>query len=155
MTADAERRELSFSSFDEVLAEAERLASGEVRVSGNHSFAEILRHLAIAHNTTCGKTQPPKPPLFLRLMMPFIKGFIVKGPVKPGFKLPSESEAYFWPTESIEVAEAMNQLKESIDYFQSNGPTPVHPVFGKVDREAITRMNLGHCAMHLSFVHPA
>lgn len=149
-----ERRELRFNSLDEAVAEAERLAAGEVRVSGNHSFGKILKHLALTHDMATGKIVGPRPPWYMRLMMPLVKGMILKGPVKPGFNLPSSAEAFFWPPGEFEISESLTHLKESVENYKANGPLEVHPVFGKVSREQNYRLNCGHCAMHLSFVHP-
>ena len=40
------RRELRYDNYDELLADAERLAGKEVRTLGNWSYGQILRHLA-------------------------------------------------------------------------------------------------------------
>jgi len=45
-------------------------------------------------------------------------------------------------------------LKQSVENYKANGPLEVHPVFGRVSREQNLELNCGHCAMHLSFVHP-
>jgi len=102
MSSTPERRELSFATLNEAVAEAERLADGEVRTTGNHSFGQILEHLARTHDMATGKVEAPRPPLFIRLMMPFIKSSIIKD-VKPGFKLPAKAEAFFWPDQEFEV----------------------------------------------------
>ena len=153
MTTGPERRELSFASLDDVIAEAERLVGGEVRTTGNHSFGQILKHLAITHDMTTGKLEGPRPPLLMRLMVPLIKSSILKN-VKPGFKLPAKAEAFFWPDQEFDVQESFAHLKESVERFNSVGPLPKHPFFGKLSTEQAIALNCKHCAMHLSFVHP-
>ena len=65
MTPHPERRELHFRFLEEVVAEAERLAAGKVRTTGNHSFGQILEHLALSHDMATGKIEaPPLPFLF-------------------------------------------------------------------------------------------
>ena len=59
MADEPERRELNFNDFDEVIADVEKLASGDVRTTGNHSFAEILNHLALSNDMTTGRIQGP------------------------------------------------------------------------------------------------
>lgn len=153
MSSKPERRELSFASLDEAVAEATRLASGEVRTTGNHSFGQILEHLARTHDMATGKIEGPRPPLFVRLMMPFVRSSIIKN-VKPGYKLPAKAEAFFWPDQEFDVQEALAHLKESVEHFNTKGPLEKHPIFGKLSREKNTQLNCNHCAMHLSFVHP-
>jgi len=155
MIKSQERRVLSFSSLDEAVADAEKLATGDVRTTGKHSFAQILKHLAITHDMATGKTKAPRPPFLMRLMMPFLKGMILNGPVKPGFKLSAAAEEFFWPSQEVDVQEAMAHFKQSVENYKKNGPLEVHPIFGKATREQLDRLICGHCAMHLSFVHPA
>ena len=154
MSETPERRVLNFTSLNDAVADAEELARGEVRTTGNHSFGQILKHLALTHDMATGRVQAPRPPLMMRLMMPFIKGMILNGPVKPGFKLPKQAEEFFWPAGDVDVQPALTHLKESVENYNNNGPLPVHPIFGKATREQLDRLNIGHCAMHLSFVHP-
>ena len=153
MSPTPERRELSFASLNDVVVEAERLASGEVRTTGNHSFGQILEHLARTHDLTTGKLEGPRPPFFVRLLMPLIKSSLIKN-VKPGYKLPSKAEAFFWPDQHFEVHAALTHLKESVERFNSVGPLTKHPIFGKLPPEKSLELNCNHCAMHLSFVHP-
>lgn len=154
MTKHPERRELQFRSLEEVVVEAARLASGNVRTTGKHSFGQILEHLALSHDMASGKIEAPRPPFVIRLLMPLMRGMILRGPVKPGFKLPKKSEDFFWPSGEVEVQKALAHLRMSIENYNANGPLAVHPVFGRVTREQNERLNCGHCAMHLSFVHP-
>lgn len=156
MADNKERREVAFQSLDEVVAEAERLAAGEVRVVGNHTFAEILNHLAISQNAATGRVTPPPPPFFMKLMRPLIKPMVFNSkPLKPGIKLPASGESFFWPDKQIETAAALANLKESTDYYNANGPLPKHPFFGTVSRSESDSFNCRHAALHLSFVHPA
>jgi len=152
MTAN-QHRKLTFSNLDEALAEAERLAAADHFTTGHHSFAQILNHLALANDMVTGRVIPPKMPLLVRLVMPFIRSKILNGPVKPGFKLPKKSESFFWPNRSLNVQDALASFRQSVDHYKKNGPLPVHPVFGKATREQIDQMNLRHAAMHLGFVH--
>lgn len=154
MSTNPEHRSLVFSSLDEAVAEAERLASVNVRTTGKHSFGQILEHLARTHDMATGKVEAPRPSLFVRMMMPFMKSMIIKD-VKPGFNLPSKAEAFFWPDQDFEVSQALAHLKESVENYKTNGPLEKHPVFGRLSREKNLELNCKHCAMHLGFVHPA
>lgn len=153
--SDAKRRELVFASLDEVTNDIEQLAAGEPRTSGGHTFAEIVRHLAIANEMVAGKISPPKLPWYMRLVMPFMGKKIMSGPVNPGFKLPSNMEAFFWSDEPVGVPEAVARFNESVELYKEKGPIPVHPIFGPAPSETTNAMLLKHAAMHLSFVHPA
>ena len=156
MADDPERRDLRFSNLDEVIADAEQLASGEVRTTGNHTFGQILEHLARTHDMTTGRLEAPSPPWFMRLLIPLMKPMLINDkPVKPGFKLPAKAEGVFWPDQEFEVNEALAHLKESVEHYKSQGPMPKHPMFGKLTRQQNDSLNCRHAALHLSFVHPA
>jgi hypothetical protein len=151
-----ERRELTFNSLDEVVAEAERLAAGEVRTTGNHSFGQILHHLAVSHDVSTGRVVGPSPPFLFRLLMPLMKRMVINDkPLKPGIKLPAKGESFFWPDREFDVAEELQHLKDSVEYYKANGPLPQHPVFGKLTRDEADGLMCRHGALHLSFVHPA
>ena len=152
MADQPELRELVFSSLDEAVVEAERLAAGEVRTTGNHTFGQILEHLARTHDMSTGKLEAPRPPLIMRIMMPLMKSKVLNN-IKPGFKLPPAAEEFFWPDQEFEVQAALTHFKESVENYQTNGPLAKHPIFGKLSREKNLRLNCDHCAMHLGFVH--
>jgi len=155
MADKPEQRELNFADLDEVVAEAERLTAGEVRTTGNHSFGQILEHLALSLDMTTGKIQPPPPPWYMRLMIPIMKPVLLKdAPLKPGFKLPQKSENFFWPDKDFDVDEALAHLKEAVENYKTNGPMEKHPMFGKLSREKNDQLNCRHSALHLGFVHP-
>lgn len=155
--AGPERRELKFSNLDEVIAEAERLAAGEVRVTGKHSFGKILHHLAVSQDVSSGRnTDAPPPPFFMKLLMPIMKRMIINSkPLNPGVNLPAKGESFFWPDKEFDVAAALQHLKESTEHYKSNGPLEVHPFFGKLTKAEADELNCRHAALHLSFVHPA
>lgn len=156
MPTDPERRELTFANLDEVLAEAERLASGEVRTTGNHSLGQILNHLALSLDVATGRVVAPPPPFFMKLMMPLMKRMVLGSkPLKPGIKLPAKGEAFFWPDKEFEVPSALQYFKDSVGQFSTNGPLEKHPFFGKLTKEQGEQLECRHAALHLSFVHPA
>ena len=150
-----ERRDLNFSNWDEVEADIQRLAGGQTRIIGNHSFPAIVRHLAIANEMVVGDVVPPKLPWYMRMMMPLMRGSIFNSPVKPGFKLPTDQmQAFFWPSKEISAADAIERFKASVARYEEKGPLPAHPIFGKATSDQIRTLTLRHAAMHLSFVHP-
>ena len=156
MSSSAERRELSFHSLDEAVAEAEQLAQGTVRTTGNHSFGQILEHLARTHDMCTGKMIAPTPPFYMRVMIALLKPIILNGkPLKPGAKLPKNAEDVFWPDREFDVQEALQHFCDSVKTYNDEGPLEVHPVFGKISREKNLDLNCRHCALHLGFVHPA
>jgi hypothetical protein len=153
--SEQKRREISFSSLDEIISDMETLARSEHETSGSHSFEKIVQHLAITNEMVVGNITPPKLPWYMRMAMPFLKNGILNNPVQPGFKLPNNSmQEFFWPQSDVDLKEAIENFRTSVKAYRDKGPLSVHPVFGKATREQIDKMVLSHAAMHLSFVHP-
>jgi len=147
-----QRRETSFKNQQEIVQDVETLAQGSVKTLGKHSFAEIVCHLAMTNDIVTGKIVPPKLPWMMRVLMPLMRSSVLNRPVKPGFKLPKNMEAFFWPNEKVELPEAINRFKASVEYLEAQGPLPIHPIFGKATREQSENLLLSHAAMHLSHV---
>ena len=147
------RRELTFSNFAEVVADIEAMAEGNYHTIGNHSFPKIVYHLARTNEMLVGRIKPPKLPWYMRMMMPVMRSRILNGPVKPGFTLPStDMQSFFWGTEEPELDGVVEQFRGSVKAYETSGPLPAHPLFGKATPDQILSMALKHAAMHLSFV---
>jgi len=83
------RRKLDYASLAEVLADADRLSSGPVKLLGNWSAGQIFRHLAIAYNGSIdGFTLTF--PWYFRVMARVFKNKLISGPMPAGFNLPAE-----------------------------------------------------------------
>lgn len=153
--SEQKRREISFSSLEEIISDMESLASSEHETSGSHSFGKIVQHLATTNEMVVGNITPPKLPWYMRMAMPFLKNGILNNPIEPGFKLPNKSmQEFFWSQSEVDLKEAIENFRTSVKAYNDKGPLPVHPVFGKATREQIDKMILSHAAMHLSFVQP-
>ena len=148
------RRELRFNSFDDLLADAEQLASGEVQTLGNWSLAQIFTHLAAGINSTIDGSSFSAP-FFMRLMGPLMKKKFVYGGIPPGFKIPKEAEAQFLPPDEAETEAALAELRKAIERLQSAEKLAPHPLFGKLTKEEAVQFQFRHAEMHLSFAIPA
>lgn len=149
-----DHRELHFDSLDQAIAEVERLASGEVKTTGSYTFAQIVNHLATTFDVGSGRKTATGIPFHMRMMATLFRGFLLSGPIKPGFKLPSKAQDFFWSTEDLSLDEQVAYFREAAQHFMSLETYPKHPVFGKLGPEKSLQLQCGHCAMHLGFVHP-
>ena len=155
MSGKVERREREVSSLSQAVADIERLAAGEVRVTGKHSFGQIIHHLALSLDMSAGRVQPPPIPWYMKLMTALFRSMLINDkPLKPGFKLPKASEDYFWPDQEFDVQQSLAYFKEAVQNYDTNGPLEKHPVFGEISHAQNLSLSCRHCAMHLSFVHP-
>jgi hypothetical protein len=148
------RRKLRFESLDDVLAEAERLASGEVKLLGNWSLAQILQHLAKGLNSTIDGTSL-KIPLFMKLAgRLFMKKKFIYGEIPAGIEIPKEAQAQFLPPGNIEPEAALSELRAAIERVKSADARADHPIFGKMSLEESDQFQMRHAEMHFSFVLP-
>ena len=147
------RRKLTFRSFDEVLADAERLVSSpNTKTLGNWPLSQLLTHLATTINSSIDGMSA-KAPWLLRLVGPLVKWRIIKNGMSSGFKLPKEREATAFPAASS-PQEALGKLRAAVGRLKQERMTARHPVFGKLTHEEWTRLHLRHAEMHLSFAVP-
>src|SRR5205807_10200197 len=95
----------------------------------------------------------PRPPWFIRLMVPFLKSpFVNKG-------LPAGANIGNLPngtlgTEPMETDRAIRNLREAYGRLEREPPTEPNPFLGKLSHEDWIKLNLRHAELHFSFFHP-
>lgn len=149
-----ERRILNFSTFDEAMAEAERVAHIPVRTSGRYSAGQILEHLARVLDVVSGETPAPSVARPMRWLGRGIRPLVLRWRMRPGFKLPATLQTAFWPSSEIAEAEAWAHLQQSARRFRQRDPLPPHPFFGPMNRRQSETLQCRHFELHLGFIHP-
>jgi Protein of unknown function (DUF1569) len=147
------RRTLTFRSFDEVLADAERLVSSpNTKMLGNWPLSQLLTHLASTVNGSIDGMST-KAPWFFRLIGPVVKRRILKRGMSPGFNLPKARLTNAFPAASS-PQEALGKLRAAVGRLKQERMTARHPFFGQLTHEEWTRLHLRHAELHLSFAVP-
>jgi hypothetical protein len=147
------RRELTFRSFDEVLADAEQLVgSPHTRTLGNWPLSQLLTHLATAINLSLDGISA-RFPFYVRIFGLFLKRRVLKKGLSPGIKLPPEREARAFPIAGS-PREALETLRTAVGRLRTERMTARHPIFGKITHEEWTQFHLRHAELHLSFAVP-
>jgi hypothetical protein len=146
------RRQLRFETLDDVLHDAETLASKEVQMLGNWSLGQVFRHLSIGLNgSTNGFTfrMPYIETLFVRI---FLKKRLLTRGFPSGY-----GRARIWdpvkPGETSTV-EGLSVLQTASKRFTDNPTRFPHPLFGKLSPEEWYLFHLRHSELHLSFAKP-
>ncbi len=147
------RRELSFQSFDDMLADAEALvASKSTKTLGNWPLSQLLTHLSSTIvNSIDGFAV--KAPWFIRLIGPFLKSGMLKNKMAPGIQLPKHALAVAFPT-AASAADALSQLRAAVARTKKERMTAPHPAFGKMNHEEWMQLHLRHAELHLSYAVP-
>jgi hypothetical protein len=152
-TKVAGRRTVHYNSFDELLADAERLAVTDTRTLGNWSLGQILTHLARAMDMMIDGP-PFLFPAPLRLLTTlFMKKRMLSRSAPPGYQLPKRAK-HMVP-EPTTTAEGLELLRVAVLRIQSTSQRGPHPVFGKMGPGEWDQFQLRHCEMHMSFAVPA
>lgn len=148
------RRELRFDTYDDLLADAERMASCEVRTLGNWSYPQIIDHLAKSLNKMIDGPgfMLPMPVRFLMRLTMMRK--MVNVALDPGFKFPASVAKDFAPDPTTETGPALDSLREAIDRVKADPTRAKHPGFGTITTAEWDQFQLRHCEMHMSFVQP-
>ena len=149
-----DRRQIEYSSLQQLLDEAEHLASAGHRTLGNWSLGQVLAHLAAGMKMSIDGFEM-KVPLPARILGPlFLKRRFLKRGMPSGFQLPPSAKALL-PDEATSVEDGLQQLRDAIERLKSETARSPHPMFGSMSREESDRMQLRHAELHMSFVVPA
>ncbi|GAB6165024.1 DUF1569 domain-containing protein [Thermostilla marina] len=146
------RRELTFSSVDEMIADVETLLARGYRREGNWTLAQVCDHLAIFFRGPVEGYPSGKAPWFMRLVAPLILRRILKtGKLAEGVRVPES----LLPGDPRDDAEAVQNLIDAATRYRDHqGELHPNPFFGKLDRATSDRLQLIHAAHHLSFLVP-
>lgn len=150
------RRRLSFTSVDEVLAEADRLVAAErggrlVRL-GNWTLGQTLGHLA-AWAGFCFDGYPINPPRVIGWILRLRRKQFIHGTMPAGVRIPRVSGGTVG-TEALSTEEGHQRFRRAFERLKDNRPPDRHPFLGRMSHEDWIALNLRHAELHLSFMLP-
>jgi hypothetical protein len=152
------RRKLDFRDFDAVLRDVDALAAGGYDRAGAWDLAQVCGHLADWMRFPLDGF--PRPALPLRVVIWLMRHTIAPRLLRrilaersmPGGR-PTIPETV--KPGGADQAAAVDQLRQVVARFRAHtGPLHPSPLFGALDREEATQVQLIHCAHHLSFLIP-
>ncbi len=146
------RRKLKFASYEELLADIDRLSSGPVKTLGNWSPGQIFRHLARAYNGSIDGF-PMTFPLHFRLMAKVFRKKLLSMQMPAGFKLPGAGAKALVPPPTS-TAEGAAELRAAIARLEREPQRAKHPMFDGLSKEEWDKVHLTHASLHLSFLVP-
>jgi len=158
MTEMPQRRALQFHDLDEVVRDAENLHAKGYEKAGNWDLAQICGHLAEWLRFPVEGF--PKAPAPIRAVFWVLRKtvgrkklltYITTGSFPAG--KPTMPETV--PPPGGDPREAIAKLKASVERLKAyTGPIVPSPLFGPMTKNQAVRMQLVHCAHHLSFLVP-
>jgi hypothetical protein len=143
-------RELSFSNWDEVVAEVDRLHQGGYTKTGNWNLAQTLNHLNYFLTGPLDGHQFKCPWIFKALFGRWALKRILSGKkMKPGIFTPQKP----LPQPGGDEASAVAQFRETAQRFKNHpGPWIASPFFGNLTPEQWHKLQLIHCGHHLGYL---
>ena len=146
------RRTVRYQNLDDLLADAEQLAAGDVRRLGNWSLGQIMEHLAKAYHGSIDGIEFRFPWPLKLMMRLFMKKKFLYGSVPPGFSIPAEVRDQVEPHAETTTEQGLAALRDSIDRLKRETHRQPHPVLGNISREEWDQFHLRHAEMHMSFL---
>ena len=151
-------RELAFRDLDDAIQDARSLhCSGYLQV-GRWDLAQVCGHLADWMRFPLDGF--PKPPLPIGLMLwsmrhtvgrRLLRKILQSGSMSTGGPTMLETV----PPPGGDEAAAVERFEHVVARFRAHeGPFHPSPLFGDMDRDSLTRLQLTHCSHHLSFLVP-
>lgn len=144
------RRKLDYKSFDELLADADRFSSGDVKTLGNWSPGQIYQHLANVFNGSIDGF-PRAFPWFMRAMARIFKNKLINGPMPAGLKMPDKLAKAVMP-EPTSAEVGLANLHAAVSRLKQDPHRAAHPVFGQISKEEWDSIHLKHASLHMSFL---
>lgn len=141
------RRTVRYETLDDLLADAEQLATSDIRTLGNWSLGQILKHIAMALDSSIDGSdfRLPAPVRFLMTLL-MKRKFLTKA-LPPGFK----STKKFIPDETS-TEDGLAALRKAVERQEKESKRVPHPGFGTLTKQEWNDFNLRHAEMHMSFV---
>lgn len=148
------RRRLDFRSWDDLLADAERLARGGYDRAGKWSLAQALDHVGAGLRVAIAGSAK---------QMPWPMRMLARSCALPVMRswrwIPAGIPAPVWWQPQVPAdaddATAVAQFRREVDAFRAHqGPYHPHPAFDRLGREAYADLMLIHASHHLGFLVP-
>ena len=154
-----DRRAIRFETSEDLrrdlcALEAAGLA-GTLRTSGNWTPAQIYNHLAaFVEFATDGYPHDFKPPPApVRLVMRFFKNKYLHRAMPAGLHIPGIRAGTIGQDDGP-PGTAIARLRAALDKLDRTAPRHPNHLFGRMTHQDWVRLNLRHCELHLSFLHP-
>lgn len=154
----AQQRELKFQNLEEVKAEAKMLLRQGYTQAGKWDLAQVCNHLA--DWLTFPVDGYPKQILPIRVFLWILSKTIVPGQFRKVLETGKIVAGNPTMPETVtgsggDATKAVDRLVDALDRFQAHqGAYKRSPLFGDLDRDRATRLQLIHCAHHLGFLIP-
>ncbi len=146
------RRQLDFESWQQALADVDRLRRAGYDRAGNWDLSQIVDHVGEGLRTAMRGNHHRGPWIVRKFIGPMILQRILRQRrMKAGIKVPK----WWLPGPTHDESAAVDQFRSEISAFQDTTTEPFpHPFFGALTKQQWNDLVLIHAAHHLSFLVP-
>lgn len=155
---EPKKRQLTYNSFDEMMADVNLLLDHGYISNGNWTLAQACGHVADWMRFPLDGY--PTPPFFMRVIFWMMKVTVGPGMKKKilaeGFKggMPTAPETVPKP-DALSDQQAVEQLQQTVDRVRAyNGVLLPSPLFGESDKATHEKVSLLHAAHHFGYLEP-
>jgi len=153
----AARRSLRFGSLDEAVRDAEHLAAAGYDRAGNWDLAQVCGHLAEWLRYPLDGFPPA--PLPIRVMLRAVRATMgrrmYESYILDGMPAGKPTVPASVPPAGGDPGAAVAALRAVAERFTAyTGELHPSPLFGRLDKNEATKLQLAHTAHHLSFLVP-
>jgi hypothetical protein len=154
---NAARRVLKFDSLGDAVRDAEQLLARGYEKAGTWDLAQVCGHLA--NWMTYPLDGFPKPPAPIRAVLWVLRKTVGRAKFEQylarGMPAGKPTMPDSVPPPGGDPAAAVARLRGAAERFQAHtGEVHPSPLFGAMTKDEATRLQLVHCAHHLSFLTP-
>jgi len=150
------RRELSFHTVNDILADAEMLGQAkQIRALGNWTPGQIFKHLAMSIAGAMDGFDIRVPWVLRLLGRWFFKQRVFRKGMPAGLKQSAALRAKLYPPDSITTNEGLQALREVVQRWNADPKrAAASPFFGPMTSDEWTKLQCRHAELHLSFLIP-
>jgi hypothetical protein len=150
--AKKQRRQLDFKSWQECLADIDRLQRAGYDRIGMWDLSQVADHIGEGLRTALRGKDQRASWIIRRFLGPLILQRILRQRrMKAGIKVPQ----WWLPGPSYDESAAVDQFRCKVASFQEMTTAPFpHPFFGDLTKQQWNELALIHAAHHLSFLIP-
>lgn len=145
------RRTISYSSLDEVVADAERLTAANASTTGNWSKGQIFEHLARLIDCSVSGFKMKAPWIVRKIARMLYLKKIFRDGMQSGFKLKGKAKELMM-VDFADDQESLGHLRKAVVKYNLDANREMHPFFGKLSKDDWDILHRRHAELHMSFI---
>lgn len=145
-------RKLKFTTLDDILVEAKRIAAQPNTTSrGTWTLAQNIWHVGRLIKAGV-EGYPAKVPVVLKWIGPLFKKRATTQGFKPGFKLPRQAAGHFVAPSETTMEQAMEMIGSAVQGASDKGFLPKNPILGPMTQQQWVNLHCRHAEMHFGLI---